>query len=125
MNIGAIGSAIKNISQTAKNTVDTVGDSSIKYAKNAGRFVSGKMPSSIKKIKLPESVDTFVKTAKDKAKKSDLVEASAKFVKNNAKTIVGVAVLAAAISSAAAIIKTVVDKVKEAKSETKIATHQG
>ena len=122
MNVDAVKNAVKAIPSTLKNGTDAVGEASIKYAKEAGSFVSGKL-----KLKKPQNFDTFVSSAKDKA--PEFVKTTGRFVKNNKNTFVGAAVILAAVGCATAIIKTVVDKIKETRNEAlqneKISMHQG
>ena len=117
MNIESITSTIKSIPQTAKNLTDTVGGASIKYAKQAGSFVAGKL-----KLKKPENFDTFIANTKENA--PEFVKTAGRFVKNNKETFVGGAVILAAVASAIAIVKSIAGKVKQAKVD-KIAMHQG
>ncbi len=130
MDISAIKTAVKSIPSKAYGAVNSVGSTSISGLKTAGQFISKHTPETIKNIKIPAVVDTFVSTAKEKT--PEFVKTSANFVKNHKDTFVGGTVILAAVACAASIIKAVVNKIQEAKpqgahliNKNKIAEHQG
>ena len=122
MNIDSIKSTIKAIPSQAKGVADTVGTTSINCAKTAGSFISQHTPETIKNIKTPQAVDTFVNSAKEKT--PEFLKSAGKFIKNNKETFAGAAVILAAVISAISIVKGIVNKIQEAKAE-KLSMHQG
>jgi len=122
MNIDSIKSTIQAIPSSAKTAVNTVGESAIKGVKSAGSFIKEHTPDSIKNIKKPEAVDTFVSSAKKRT--PNFLKEVGKFIKENKNIIAGTAVIVAAVVSAISIVKGIINKVKEAKTE-KLSMHQG
>ena len=114
-----IGSIIGSIPSQVKGAVNTIGESTINGAKQAGTFISEHTPQSIKNLKMSH-VDEFISSAKEK----EFVKNTGDFVKTNKNTIAGILVVLAALGSAFSIIKGVANKIKEAKAE-KLAMHQG
>ena len=97
--------AIKAFGQI-RNAAETVGSTATNGLKQAGKFISDKAPKNLPELKKPAIVDTFVKTVKKN---------TPEVIKNNKNAIIGGAIIIAAIASAGALIKSVVNKVQIAK----------
>ena len=116
INVDSIKTAVRDLSSSAYKAVNTVGSTSINGLKTARGFVKQHTPESIKSIKTPRAVDTFVQTAKEKA--PEFVKTGAKFVKGHKETFIGGAVILAAAGCAFSIIKGIANKIKESKQKT-------
>jgi len=126
MNVDSIKSTIQAIPSQAKGAVKSVGESAIKGAATAGSFISQHTPEAVKTVKVPQAVDTFVRSAKEKT--PEVIKKGAGYVKNHKEAFAGAAVIIAAVLCAASIIKGIVNKItetKQAKDETKLSMHQG
>ena len=112
MSIESIGTVLQSIPTAARNAADTVGSSAFNKAGQAKDFIKSKFPN----LKTSPSVDTFVSQAKEK---------TPDVIKNNKNTIVGTALILAAVGCAATLIKYIASKIKQAKTGTRIGMHQG
>jgi len=141
--INTIKNEAKALPEKTLKGVNSVGGATIKIKNNAKEFANKHlpMPNFVKNIKTPKfikNVSEFISKNTSKALKNikapKFIQNASKFVKNNKEAFVGGAVIAAAVASAAAITKTVTDKIKETKPKDttfayktvgKLNTHQG
>ncbi len=109
--------ALQDASKNVYKAVNSVGTASIDVIKAEKNFVSEHTPDALKNIKTPKTVDTFVKTAKEKA--PGFVKDGVKAAKNHKETIVGAAVILAAVGCALKLVDIIADKIKELRPQGK------
>ena len=116
MNIGSIKNGIAGLPKQALNGVNAVGSTTIKAEQSAVKFVADHAKNLTKSKETPAWISN-IKNAIKNIQVPEFAKPAVNFLKSHKETVVGAAVITAAVACATAIVKSVVGKINEAKSD--------